>query len=156
MNNFLDIFIVSWTHSFEQFASCFEPFLHFFAEFVLKIGRKDYDWNFSGSFFRLKQRQYKNDSYLKKIIIILKFPRFFAHRIGEQKSAANLKLIDFSSKQSRSYILLALVPSASLWKSTEINSRYRTFHSIDISTDQSWRSTVETPNTEEASWDVAW
>ena len=45
--------------------------------------------------------QYKIDSALKKNELILTLPRFFVHLLGEQSSAANLKLIHFSSKRSR-------------------------------------------------------
>ena len=38
----------------------------------------------------------------------LNLPHFFAHHIEELNSAANSKLISFSSKWSRSYIVLVL------------------------------------------------
>ena len=56
----------------------------------------------------LEQRQYEKDSIQSKIIPILKLPRFFPHRIGDEKSAAISKLELRLTEWSRSYIVLAL------------------------------------------------
>ena len=44
------------------------------------------------------------------LLLGLNMPRFFPNRLGEQKSAANLKLIYFSSKRYRSDIIFAVEP----------------------------------------------
>ena len=49
------------------------------------------------------ERHYKNNSAMTKNQLALNLTRFFAHLLDEQKRAAISKLIDLSTKRSRSY-----------------------------------------------------
>ena len=58
--------------------------------------------------FFLELKQYKNDSIWSNDKLALNLPRFFTLRYGVWKRAANSKLICFSTKWCRSYIVFAL------------------------------------------------
>ena len=58
----------------------------------------------------LEQRQYKNNSIKSKMILVLKLPLFFLHRIRRWwKSSAISKLYFFVTQMNCSHILSALV-----------------------------------------------
>ena len=65
---------------------------------------------------KLEQRQYKNDSIQSKKIPILNLPRFFPHRVDDEKQRQLQSRILFSTEWSCSYIVLALRPFNAIHK----------------------------------------